>query len=172
MNPFHDSAIQVEFPAHVKMDAFSLQHVLKWSVWKFHSPIRLPPDRLPSYEFPASAVIKNRFKRCPDRAQSSISEARHAGILIKLYNTWSRHYVYWAPARQQNRIPKSPQYYSRFTDCEEISFDRGDVKCKHIVLRVILSVPPPSFISLHHAAVWSSRNRCVVSDQCIIFQPL
>ena len=41
MGPFHDCTLDVRVPAHVKIDALLLQHVLKRYVQKFFEPIRL-----------------------------------------------------------------------------------------------------------------------------------
>ena len=49
MSPFHERALHVGVPTHVKLDTFALQHVLKRHVREFLSPVRLQIDRPPAY---------------------------------------------------------------------------------------------------------------------------
>ena len=76
MRPFHDCAIHVGVPAHVELNAFTLQHVLKRSVRGLLSPIRLHRDQTPTYGFRAFSLIENRLKRCRDR-ESCLRFQRH-----------------------------------------------------------------------------------------------
>ena len=62
MSPFHDCAFHVGVLAHVESNAFDLQLVLKRSVQKFFSSIRVHPDWPPAYRLRVLRVFKNRFK--------------------------------------------------------------------------------------------------------------
>ena len=132
-----------------------------------------PPRILPRIPFPypsaagirVSVVFRNRLKLCRDRGtclRFQKHKCRNFEKTSITINTWSRRYIYWDTSRQLNRIPKRTLYYLRCRDCDEISFERGDAKCRHPVPRAILSVPPPSVLALQHAAVSKSRNRLAV----------
>ena len=99
MSTFHDGAFHVRVPAHVEMNAFALQHVLKRPVQKFFSPIRLHPDRQPAYRLWVFWIWKN------DVTEGPFFDSRGTTCRCFKNTPWSRRYIYWAPAVNQITFP-------------------------------------------------------------------